>query len=57
MDYKADYKIMYLRLFNKVTDAVRLLMSAQRAGETVYLDDEDIERLNLNLSDSEKPEK
>ena len=46
----ADFKSMYFRLFDKVTDAVNILQSAQQEGEDAYTesDDENIIKLFNN---------
>lgn len=36
-----DYRAMYFRLFNHVTDAIRLLQQAQLEGEDSYISGED----------------
>lgn len=36
-----DYKNMYLKLFNRVTDAVEMLMQAQKEVEEMYISGED----------------
>ena len=33
----ADYKSMYLKLFNEVTDAIALLQKAQQNAEQMYI--------------------
>ena len=45
-----SYKSMYLRLFNRVTDAIALLQQAQIESEDIYVSSKDsplIEVLNL----------
>jgi hypothetical protein len=37
----ADYKKMYLELFNNLTDAIELLKDAQRRAEEIYIESED----------------
>jgi len=37
----ADFRKMYLHLFNRVTDAVSLLQEAQREGEDTYTESKD----------------
>lgn len=32
-----DYKTMYLKLFNAITDAVEILQDAQRKTEEIYI--------------------
>ena len=32
----ADYKSMYYRLFNRVTDAIEILQAAQQEGENTF---------------------
>ena len=46
-----DYKAIYLRLFNKVTDAVGLLQRAQLEGEEAYIEGTDA---NIVMLDAEK---
>jgi len=36
-----DYKSMYFKLFNKVTDAIHILQKAQAEGEDEYIIRED----------------
>ena len=36
----ADYKAMYLRLFNAVTDALGILQAAQIETEKIYIEQE-----------------
>lgn len=36
-----DYKAMYLKLFNRVSDAIEILQQAQREGEDTYITDSD----------------
>jgi len=36
-----DYKSMYFKLFNRVTDAINILQSAQQEGEDAYIKDQD----------------
>ena len=33
-----DYKAMYLDLFNKITDAIRILQEAQQEAENAYIE-------------------
>jgi len=33
-----DYEAMYFRLFNKISDAIRLLQEAQQQTEEAYLE-------------------
>jgi len=45
-----DYKKMYFRLFNKVSDAIELLQQAQLEGEEAFISGDDtlpIELLDL----------
>jgi len=40
----ADYKTMYYKLFNSLSDAIEILQKAQQEGEDIYInspDDED----------------
>ena len=37
----ADFKEMYFRLFNRVTDAVDTLQKAQQEGENEYIESKD----------------
>ena len=37
----ADFKGMYFRLFNRVTDAVTVLQLAQQEGEQTYIESKD----------------
>ena len=36
----ADYKVMYTKLFNKVTDIINVLQAAQVETEGMYIDHE-----------------
>ena len=36
----ADYNAMYLKLFNSVTDAIKILQDAQLEAERMYMDHE-----------------
>jgi len=36
-----DYKAMYFRLFNRVSDAINILQAAQQEGEGAYIEDQD----------------
>ena len=47
----ADYKLMYINLFNHITDAIELLQSAQREAEECYIA-EDEEPVLLSLEGS-----
>jgi hypothetical protein len=38
-----DYKSMYLRLFNRITDAIQLLQQAQQEGEADFIQGENEE--------------
>ncbi|WRS28038.1 hypothetical protein U6B65_02630 [Oscillospiraceae bacterium MB08-C2-2] len=33
-----DYKTMYFRLFNRVTDAIHILQDGQREGEQAFIE-------------------
>jgi len=35
-----DYKAMYLRLFNTITDAVNILQEGQQEGEKAFIENE-----------------
>ena len=37
----ADYKAMYYKLFNSLSDAIEILQSAQQEGEDFYVDSSD----------------
>ena len=37
----ADYNLMYKKLFNAVTDTIRILQTAQAETEEIYLSQED----------------
>lgn len=37
----ADYKSMYFALFNAVTDAIQILVEAQKKVESMYIESED----------------
>lgn len=47
----ADYKTMYLTLFNAVTDAVKLLQKAQIEVEEMFISQEEPKITLLKLSD------
>jgi hypothetical protein len=49
-----DYKSMYIKLFNRVTDAVEMLQKAQQEGEEVYAGSEDPEIVLLHDEDTEE---
>ena len=36
-----DYKSMYFRLFNRVSEAIIILQAAQQEGEDAYIEDHD----------------
>ena len=42
-----DYKTMYFRLFNRVTDAINILQSAQRECEDMFIDGTDADIFHL----------
>ena len=45
-----DYKEMYLKLFNKVTDAIEILKEAQKETEEIYIKSlEEEENKNLKI--------
>ena len=39
----ADYKTMYYKLFNSLSDAIEILQKAQQKGEDLYIDSPDDE--------------
>ena len=41
-----DYKRMYAKLFNAITDAVEILQQAQQETEEIYIESCDIDDLN-----------
>ncbi len=52
-----DYKTMYLKLFNAITDAVEILQDAQRKTEDIYIEssEKDAERIkNIRIIEKEK---
>ena len=46
-----DYKGMYTRLFNKITDAITLLQSAQAEAEELFMEQEAPEIVLLDNPD------
>lgn len=48
-----DFEAMYDRLFNKITDAVRILQQAQQERETEFIESEDGRLLLLQTEDEE----
>ena len=49
-----DYKEMYLKLFNKVTDAIEILKEAQKETEEIYiksLEEEENKNLKIRKND------
>jgi hypothetical protein len=48
-----DYKSMYLKLFNAITDAVRILQTSQTEAEEVYLSEEPTQITVLPISDEQ----
>ena len=55
--FMEDYKSMYLSLFNAVTDAINILIDAQREVENIYIESCDeikASLLNLPHKDAEK---
>ena len=44
-----DYKTMYYKLFNAITDAVEILQSAQIETEEMYMDTPETIPVNLKL--------
>lgn len=46
----ADYKSLYIRLFNKITDAIAILQTAQAETENLYIQQEDPEIVLLENS-------
>lgn len=51
-----DYKSMYFKLFNGITDAINLLQKAQRECEEVYIKSNDTPVTMLPKEPSEKQE-
>ena len=49
----ADYKSMYCKLFNKVSDIVCELQEIQRICEEMYIETEEKNLVNFRLSESE----
>lgn len=49
----ADYKNMYTTLFNKITDAVTLLQTAQAETEEMFIAQDDPDIVLLENSDNE----
>lgn len=47
----ADYSSMYKKLFNAVTDAIKILQSAQVETESIYINDESPNITLLKLKD------
>jgi len=47
----ADYRNMYVKLFNAVTDGIKLLQEAQAETEEMFIDQDD-----ANISLLKKPE-
>jgi len=47
----ADYKSMYTKLFNSVTDAIGILQNAQAETEEMFLSQKDTEIVVLNPND------
>ena len=45
-----DYKAMYVALFNRVTEAVRILEKAQEEGEEAFIQSEDISTVPATTS-------
>ena len=37
-----DFKKMYFNLFNRITDAINVLQTAQQEGESEYIENPDI---------------
>ena len=52
----SDYKLMYLSLFNKVTDAIALLQEAQRAMEEICMSAKSLDLKVLDGDHSENDE-
>ena len=51
-----DYKAMYYRLFNRVSDAIEILQAAQQEGEDTFVEGGFSEALRI-LADDEGCEK
>ena len=49
-----DYKSMYYRLFNRVTDAIHVLQSAQKEAETAFIEDESDNILQLIVAEDDE---
>ncbi|MDO5479568.1 MAG: hypothetical protein Q4G23_10450 [Clostridia bacterium] len=51
-----DYKKMYTKLFNSVTDAIEILKQAQIETEEIYINssEEDKKVLNINILNREE---
>lgn len=47
----ADYSSMYKKLFNAVTDAIKILQAAQVETESIYINDESPNITLLKLKD------
>lgn len=50
----ADYQKMYVRLFNRVTDAIEELQQAQRDTEQLYLESAGPELLVVNKANQKQ---
>ena len=56
-DIMPDYKTMYAKLFNAITDAVEILQEAQKATEEMYIESgekEELRKTQLKILDIDK---
>ena len=49
----ADYKKMYIDLFNSVTDAIKILQEAQEKAEEKFVESSEKEREKIKLFEAE----
>ena len=49
----ADYKAMYLKLFNEVTDTIEWLQTIQQECEQIFLDSEEDNMRNFEIYKNE----
>jgi len=48
-----DFEAMYYRLYNRITDAIRILQQAQQEAEQAFIDGETASLIALNIADEE----
>ena len=54
-DIMADYKAMYLKLFNEVTDTIERLQKIQQECEEIYIKSEEENLKNFEIYKNEIP--